>query len=54
MGEELLTWIQKRAIELEGTVTGEHGIGLKLRDRLIDEVGAGSVDTMKRVSFAVM
>lgn len=49
-GEKVIAWVQKRAIELEGTVTGEHGIGLKLKDSLVDEVGTEAIDTMKKVS----
>lgn len=40
----------KRAVELEGTVTGEHGVGLVKRDYLPHEVGETTVDTMRRVS----
>ncbi|KAI4246065.1 MAG: hypothetical protein LQ352_006458, partial [Teloschistes flavicans] len=36
---KILERIQRRAIELEGTITGEHGVGLKLRDMLVEEVG---------------
>lgn len=49
-GEKIITWVQKRAVELDGTVTGEHGIGLKLRDRLIDEVDEEAVDMVRSVS----
>lgn len=38
------------AVELDGTVTGEHGIGLKLRDRLVNEFGEEAVDMMRSVS----
>ena len=48
-GEEILGWVQRRAVELEGTITGEHGIGLKLRDGLINEVGPEAVDMMRKV-----
>lgn len=41
----------KRAIEMEGTVTGEHGIGLIKRDYLEHELGESTVDAMRRVSF---
>ena len=51
-GEEIITWVQKRAIELEGTVTGEHGIGTKLRNRLVEEVGMEAVEMMRKVSPA--
>lgn len=40
----------KRAVELEGTVTGEHGVGLIKRDYLEHEVGGSTVDAMRRVS----
>lgn len=49
-GEKIIAWVQRRAVELEGTVTGEHGIGLKLRDGLVNEVGGEAVDMMRRVS----
>ena len=40
----------KRAIEMEGTATGEHGIGLVKRDYLPHEVGETTVDAMRKVS----
>jgi D-lactate dehydrogenase (cytochrome) len=40
----------KRAIEMEGTVTGEHGVGLVKRDYLHHEVGESTVNAMRRVS----
>jgi D-lactate dehydrogenase (cytochrome) len=36
---------------MEGTVTGEHGVGLIKRDYLQHEVGETTVDTMRRVSY---
>ena len=41
----------KRAVEMEGTVTGEHGVGLIKRDYLDHELGESTVDAMRRVSF---
>lgn len=41
----------KRAVEMEGTVTGEHGVGLVKRDYLEHELGETTVDTMRRVSL---
>lgn len=35
---------------MEGTVTGEHGIGLALRDVLEEELGEGATDMMRKVS----
>lgn len=42
----------KRAVEMEGTVTGEHGVGLVKRDYLNHELGEATVDAMRRVSSA--
>ena len=39
----------KRAVELEGTVTGEHGVGLVKRDYLNHELGESTVDAMRKV-----
>jgi D-lactate dehydrogenase (cytochrome) len=39
----------KRAIEMEGTVTGEHGVGLIKRDYLPHELGDSTVDLMRKV-----
>lgn len=40
----------KRAVEMEGTVTGEHGVGLVKRDYLNHELGDTTVDAMRQVS----
>ncbi|KAJ4290758.1 D-lactate ferricytochrome c oxidoreductase [Collariella sp. IMI 366227] len=42
----------KRAIEMEGTVTGEHGVGLVKRDYLPHELGQSTVDAMRRIKAA--
>ena len=39
----------KRAVEMEGTVTGEHGVGLVKRDYLAHELGESTVDAMRKV-----
>ena len=44
----------KRAIEMEGTATGEHGVGLVKRDYLPHEVGQTTVDLMRKVSFLLL
>lgn len=46
---KILEKIQRKAIELEGTITGEHGVGLKLREMLVEEVGESAVQMMKTV-----
>jgi hypothetical protein len=42
----------KRAVEMEGTVTGEHGVGLVKRDYLNHELGETTVDAMRKVCFS--
>ena len=51
VAEGLVNRMVKRAIDMEGTVTGEHGVGLKKRDALIEELGDATVDTMRKVSL---
>ena len=43
----------QRAIALEGTCTGEHGIGLHKMGFLVDEAGAGTVELMRQVKRAL-
>ena len=50
---ELITWIQREAIKLGGTVTGEHGVGLEFRDMVSEELGEEAVNMMRAVKFAV-
>jgi len=51
--EELVHRMVKRAVELEGTVTGEHGVGLVKRDYLPHELGQTTVDTMRKLKLAL-
>ncbi|KAI5859642.1 D-lactate dehydrogenase mitochondrial precursor [Durotheca rogersii] len=51
--EELVHRMVKRAVELEGTVTGEHGVGLVKRDYLPHELGETTVDTMRKIKQAL-
>lgn len=41
-----------RALTMEGTCTGEHGIGLGKQAKLIDELGEDTVDVMRRIKKA--
>lgn len=49
--EKVVHRMVKRAVEMEGTVTGEHGVGLVKRDYLTHELGESAVDAMRRVCY---
>ncbi|KAI9705910.1 MAG: D-lactate ferricytochrome c oxidoreductase [Candelina mexicana] len=49
--EDVVHRMVKRAVEMEGTVTGEHGVGLIKRDYLAHELGESTVDLMRKVGF---
>ena len=51
--ERLNSQLVQRALQLGGTCTGEHGIGLHKQGFLIDETGAGAVDLMRSVKHAL-
>lgn len=42
-----------RALAMEGTCTGEHGIGLHKQGFLVDEAGAGAVEMMRALKRAL-
>ena len=42
-----------RALRLEGTCTGEHGVGLHKMDFLVTEAGVGAVDMMRTIKRAL-
>ena len=50
VAEDVVHRMVKRAVEMEGTVTGEHGVGLIKRDYLNHELGESTVDAMRKVS----
>jgi len=43
----------ERAIAMDGTCTGEHGVGLHKMDFLILEHGEGAIDTMRAIKHAL-
>jgi D-lactate dehydrogenase (cytochrome) len=51
--EDLSHRMVQRAIALEGTCTGEHGIGLHKMGFLVDEAGAGAVEAMRTIKRAL-
>ena len=42
-----------RAIEAEGTCTGEHGVGIGKREYVLQELGNDPVDLMRRIKLAI-
>ena len=51
--ERLNQQLVQRALRLEGTCTGEHGIGLHKMGFLVDEAGAGAVEMMRTLKRAL-
>jgi D-lactate dehydrogenase (cytochrome) len=51
--ERLNLQLVQRALRLDGTCTGEHGIGLHKMDFLVSEAGAGTVAMMRTVKRAL-
>ncbi|KAK5121063.1 hypothetical protein LTR85_005547 [Meristemomyces frigidus] len=52
IADQLVHRMVKRAIEMEGTATGEHGVGLVKRDYLPHEIGEAGVDLMRKMKQA--
>lgn len=42
-----------RALELDGTATGEHGVGIGKREFLAEEVGVNTIDLMRKVKMSL-
>ncbi len=51
--ERLNLQLVERALRMEGTCTGEHGIGLHKMDFLVTEAGAGAVGMMRTLKRAL-
>ena len=51
--EKLNHDLVSRALALEGTCTGEHGVGLHKMDFLVTETGAGAVNMMRTIKHAL-
>ncbi|RPD77338.1 FAD-binding domain-containing protein [Lentinus tigrinus ALCF2SS1-7] len=45
--------IVKRAIDLDGTCTGEHGVGLGKKGWLYEELGEGTIELMRTIKKAI-
>jgi D-lactate dehydrogenase (cytochrome) len=53
IAERLNHQLVARALSLEGTCTGEHGVGLHKMEFLVTETGAGAVDMMRTIKRAL-
>jgi D-lactate dehydrogenase (cytochrome) len=53
VAERLSLQMVQRAIAMEGTCTGEHGIGLHKIAFLVDEAGAGAIELMRGIKRAL-
>ncbi len=53
LAERLSAQMVRRAISLEGTCTGEHGIGLHKMGFLVEEAGEGAVALMRQLKGAL-
>ena len=53
MAEQTNHSLVSRALRLEGTCTGEHGVGLHKMDFLITETGIGAVNMMRTIKRAL-
>ncbi|KAI6038526.1 hypothetical protein EDC04DRAFT_2868331 [Pisolithus marmoratus] len=50
---EAVNRINRKAIELEGTCTGEHGVGTGKREYLLSELGQGTVSLMRMIKRTI-
>ena len=53
LAEKLNHQLVARALSMEGTCTGEHGVGLHKMGFLVTETGAGAVDMMRTIKRAL-
>ncbi len=52
-GEHFVSWLNDMAISMDGTCTGEHGIGQGKRPYLLRELGEGTVGVMSAIKRAM-
>jgi D-lactate dehydrogenase (cytochrome) len=53
LAERLNQELVQRAIDMQGTCSGEHGIGLHKMDFLVNEAGVGAIDMMRTLKRAL-
>jgi D-lactate dehydrogenase (cytochrome) len=50
---EVVHRMVKRAIALDGTCTGEHGVGVGKKEYLVEELGEGTVELMRTIKRTI-
>ncbi|KIK50778.1 hypothetical protein GYMLUDRAFT_209035 [Collybiopsis luxurians FD-317 M1] len=53
IAKKLVAKMVHKAIALDGTYTGEHGVGIGKKEYLVEELGEGTVELMKTVKKAI-
>jgi D-lactate dehydrogenase (cytochrome) len=53
LAEQLNEKVVMRALALEGTCSGEHGVGLHKMGFLVEEAGADAIDVMRTIKRAL-
>jgi D-lactate dehydrogenase (cytochrome) len=51
--EDCVKRMVDRALEMEGTCTGEHGIGIGKKASLVKELGPETIDVMKKLKASL-
>ncbi|CAR26138.1 hypothetical protein ZYGR_0E01210 [Zygosaccharomyces rouxii] len=51
--EKIVANMVRRAIDADGTCTGEHGVGIGKRQYVLEELGQEPVDLMRRIKLAI-
>lgn len=51
--KRILDKMVEDALRMDGTCTGEHGVGLGKRDKLVEELGAETIGVMQSLKFAL-
>ncbi|EKM60642.1 uncharacterized protein PHACADRAFT_189767 [Phanerochaete carnosa HHB-10118-sp] len=53
IAQSLAARMVKHALDLDGTCTGEHGVGLGKRKYLVEELGESTVELMKYIKQCI-
>lgn len=51
--EDIVANMVRRAIDADGTCTGEHGVGIGKRQYILEELGQEPIDLMRKIKLAI-